>query len=175
MQNKSTKIGRPPKFDSPEQMQELIDAYFTACKGHPIEDENGEVVYNKNGEPIIPDAEPPTITGLALALGFSTRQSLLNYQAKREFVDTILIAKSRVEKYAEIRLYDRDGVSGAKFNLSNNFSGWSDRQTTELFGKDGGTIKMEQAVQIYIPDNGREVTQKNDGEATTTTRGIHEK
>ena len=36
-------------------------------------------------------------------------QSLLNYQGRKVFVDTITRAKLRVEEYAERRLYDRDG------------------------------------------------------------------
>ncbi len=35
--------------------------------------------------------------------------------------------KSRCEEYAERRLYDRDGVNGAKFSLANNFKGWRDK------------------------------------------------
>lgn len=107
-------------------MQKKIDAYFAECEGHTIDDDEGKPILNKYGQPVVLDQRPPTITGLALALGFTTRQSLLNYQAKKEFVDTITRAKSRVEAYAEERLYDRDGVQGAKFNLSNNFSGWKE-------------------------------------------------
>lgn len=113
--------GRPPKFDNKEQMQDLIDKYFAECKGEILKDENGEAVLNKNGLPIIINSKPPTITGLALALGFQSRQALLNYQGKKEFNDTILKAKSRVEEYAETRLFDRDGVNGAKFSLEYNF------------------------------------------------------
>ena len=66
-----------------------------------------------------------------MALGFTTRQSLLNYQAKKQFVDTITRAKSRCEDYAESRLFDRDGAMGAKFSLSNNFKGWSEKSQSE--------------------------------------------
>lgn len=119
--------GRPPKFSTREELQAKIDAYFAACDGKPLTDATGNICRDKYGCPIIIDAHPPTVTGLALALGFTSRQALLNYQAKKEFVDTITRAKSRVEAYAEARLFDRDGVHGAKFNLINNFKGWSDR------------------------------------------------
>ena len=72
-----------------------------------------------------------TITGLALALGFNSRQSLLNYQAKEEFLDTITRAKAKVEQYAEERLFDKDGANGAKFSLANNFEGWREKQQIE--------------------------------------------
>ena len=41
-------------------------------------------------------------------------------------MDTITRAKSRIEMYNEERLYDKDGVNGAKFNLKNNFKGWAE-------------------------------------------------
>ena len=75
------KAGRPPKFTSAEEIQGLADQYFKSCEKKQFE-LNGEPCFDKNGKPIFLDAKPPTITGLALALGFNSRQSLLNYQAK---------------------------------------------------------------------------------------------
>ena len=108
-------------------MSEAIERYFKDCEGHTLTDKNGNTVYDKHGNPVIV-AHPPTVTGLALALGFKTRQSLLNYQARtKAFNDIITVAKSRCEEYAESRLYDRDGVNGAKFSLMNNFKGWREK------------------------------------------------
>lgn len=124
------KVGRPPMYKSVEEIQEKIDAYFEECEGQPyIVD--GVALTDKNGKPIIVGEKPLTITGLALALGFNSRQSLLNYQAKKEFVDTIMRAKTRVECYAEERLFDKDGANGAKFSLANNFEGWREKQQIE--------------------------------------------
>lgn len=106
-------------------MQERIDEYFARCAGEMLRDEDGQPIYDKWGQPVMINVRPPTVTGLALALGFTTRQALLNYQAKPRFVDTITRAKSRCEEYAESRLYDRDGSRGAMFSLTNNFKGWS--------------------------------------------------
>ncbi len=117
-----------PKYKSASKMQEAVDAYFTDCEGRPLTDENGKVVVNKNGSPVIVGEHPPTVTGLALWLGFKTRQSLLNYQGRSQaFDDVLAAAKSRCEEYAERRLYDRNGVNGAKFSLANNFKGWRDK------------------------------------------------
>lgn len=105
-----------------------MDAYFADCEGRPLTDESGEVVLNKSGSPVIVGDHPPTVTGLALWLGFKTRQSLLNYQHRSEkFNDILTVAKSKCEEYAERRLFDRDGVNGAKFSLANNFKGWSEK------------------------------------------------
>jgi hypothetical protein len=113
-----------PKYTSVEEIESKIEQYFEDCKGYPLTDEKGKQIFNKFGSPIFIDVHPPTVTGLALALGFTSRQALLNYQAKPAFVDTITRAKARVEQYAEERLFDRDGSNGAQFSLRNNFKGW---------------------------------------------------
>lgn len=114
-------MARPLKYKTVAELESAIDAYFEDCKGKPLLDENGRPVLNKFGYPVILDEHPPTVTGLSLALGFSSRQTLLNYQGKKQFVDTITRAKARCEAYAESRLFDRDGARGAQFSLEHNF------------------------------------------------------
>lgn len=126
--------GRPPQFKAAEEMQLLIDKYFEDCEGTVYKDKEGEMVFDKYGNPIIIGNKPPTVTGLALALGFTCRLSLLNYQSKEGFVNTVTRAKSRVEEYAEARLFDRDGSNGAKFSLANNFKEWREKQDVNLSG-----------------------------------------
>ncbi len=126
--------GRPPKYKNVEEIEKKIDEYFEECKGEVIKNDDGEPVLNKYGMPVIINNRPPTVTGLALALGFTSRQALLNYQSKKEFVDTITRAKSRVEQYTEERLFDKDGAAGAKFSLSNNFKGWDEKQDIKVTG-----------------------------------------
>ena len=135
------KGGRPPKYRSAKAMQKVIDKYFESCESKPLLDKNGNVLTDKHGKPVIIPGPPPTITGLALALGFTNRQSLLNYQEKDEFFDTITRAKARVEQYAEERLFDKDGANGAKFSLANNFSGWKEKTQLET-----GPIKLEDVI-----------------------------
>jgi hypothetical protein len=123
--------GRPPFFTSVEEMQKKIDMFFEECDGKVFTDKDGNPMRNKDGKIIRDDRRPYTITGLALALGFTSRQALLNYEGKEEFVDTIKRAKARVERYSEERLYDNHGSNGAKFALANNFKGWTEKQTIE--------------------------------------------
>ena len=143
-------VGRPPKYKSKEEIEEKIEQYFKDCEGHALTDNEGNTVYNKWGDPVIVDRKPPTVTGLALALGFSTRLSLLNYQGKKEFMNTITRAKSRVEQYAEERLFDKDGTSGAQFSLRNNFKGW-DADKKEEEADTGGIVIVNN-----IPRPGKE-------------------
>ena len=137
------KGGRPPKYKTKEEMQERIDAYFEKCEGTVLNNANGEVVLDKYGDPVVVGRKPLTITGLALALGFNSRQALLNYQGKKEFNDTILRAKAVVEQYAEERLFDKDGANGAKFSLANNFEGWKEKQQIEADVNSEVTINIE--------------------------------
>lgn len=122
-------IGRPPKYKNVEEIEDKIEQYFAICEGEPLLDDEGNQVVNKYGYPCwIKPPKPPTVTGLALALGFTTRLSLLNYQGKKEFMNTITRAKTKIEEYAESRLFDRDGSNGAQFSLRNNFKGWNGEQ-----------------------------------------------
>lgn len=124
--SKNKRIGRPPVFKSKEELEKKIEEFFKSCEGSVLEDETGKPVLDKYGNVIKIDERPETVTGLALALGFKSRQSLIDYQGKAEFSDTITRAKLRCEKYAEERLYDRDGNGGARFSLQVNF-GWKDK------------------------------------------------
>ena len=99
-------MGRPMKFESVEKMQNAIDNYFMDC------DDNGK---------------PYTVSGLAYALG-TNRQTLINYEDKEEFFDTIKRAKAKIECYNEEMLYNKNiPTTGVIFNLKNNY-GWKDRQ-----------------------------------------------
>ena len=118
-------------YTTPEEMQDKIDAYFAECEGEILRDNEGKPILDKFGHPNIIGAKPPTITGLALAIGFNSRQTLLNYQAKAGFKEVLIRAKSRVEAYTEERLFDKDGANGARFSLQFNFKGWREDKDDE--------------------------------------------
>lgn len=145
--------GRPLMFDPEsggvEEMQRRIDAYFAECDGTLLTDPNGVPILTKWGQEIYIGKKPYTVTGLALAIGFNTRLGLLNYQGKPEFMNTITRAKAKVEAYAESRLYDKEGASGAQFSLRNNFRNWDGEQQSnqealekldEVLSKIGGKV-----------------------------------
>ena len=142
------------KFNSPEEMQQKINAYFEDCKGEVLTDKEGEPIFDKFGEPVMVGAKPLTVTGLALALGFTTRQALLNYQARGEYRSIIETAKLKIENYAEMRLYDRDGWNGARFNLQNNFRAW-DADKPQDNGKKAPAINIICDIpKVVAPDAG---------------------
>ena len=141
--SEENKVGRPPMYKTAEEIQEKIDAYFKECEGRLLYDGDGNPMIDKYGNPIVFGARPLTITGLALALGFTSRRALLNYQEKDEFVHTITRAKAKVEQYAEERLFDKDGANGAKFSLANNFEGWKEKKEIEADVNNTVTINVE--------------------------------
>jgi len=69
--------------------------------------------------------EPMTITGMALALGFSSVVTLYEYEKKPEFKRSVKRARTLVENAYEKRLHAHN-PTGAIFALKN--MGWSDRQ-----------------------------------------------
>jgi len=105
---------KPLKFKTVEDLKSQCDDYFRSCLYE--KDENGE--YILRNIPI-----PLTITGLALALGTS-RQTLMNYEKREKYFDTIKEAKTKVENYAEIRLFGNN-ATGPIFALKN--FGWVDK------------------------------------------------
>jgi len=117
--------GRPAMWDNVDELEQKIINYFDSCK--PIVEE-GNII----------DFGTPTITGLALALGFASRQSIYDYKGKEEFAYTIKKALLRVENGYEKRL-SHNGATGAIFALKN--MGWKDKQEVEQTGQMNLIIK----------------------------------
>jgi hypothetical protein len=124
--------GRPLKFKSAKELQAKIDEYYSSCfEEWWYQDKGGSwhQRIDRNGESMMIQSRPFTISGLAYHLG-TNRQTLLNYEEKDEFVDTITHAKSRIENYVEEQLFDKEArnTNAIQFNLSNNFKKWAVKQ-----------------------------------------------
>lgn len=113
--------GRPLLFKTKEELQSRIDDYFESCWEEDEESGKRKQI------------RPYTVTGLANYLDTS-RQTLINYESKEEFFDTIKKAKDLCEQYADEYLYVGKNVAGAIFNLVNNY-GWKNKQETDLTSK----------------------------------------
>lgn len=91
-------------YSNPEELERVIQLYFDTCDRQE---------------------RPYTVSGLAFAVGM-TRDQLIKYQERPEFMDTIKYAKQKVAVYVEEQLYRKSGsVTGIIFSLKNNF-GWKD-------------------------------------------------
>ena len=118
-------MGRPRKYETVEELEEIIEEYFTECDD---------------------DKRPYTVTGLALALGMS-RRGLLDYCTRVDengepFLHSIKNAKDRCEaKIEEGLLSGKYNATGAIFNLKNNY-GWKDKQEQEITGANGEKFEL---------------------------------
>lgn len=112
--------GRPLKFKTVKELQDAVDLYFINCTDP--EDENKYI-------------RPLTITGLANALDTS-RETLLEYEERPEFVDTIKRAKGKIHQYVEEYLFNGKNQTSAIFNLKNNY-GWKDKTEQDINNPDG--------------------------------------
>lgn len=130
---KKSNAGSKPKYKDAAALQIAIDKYFMDCQPKPILDKDGHAITDKNGNVVLIDSKPYTMTGLCIALGIS-RQCLMRYKNSDIFGEAITRAREKVNEFAEQMLYDRNGVQGAKFTLINNF-GWSDKQDVNVSSK----------------------------------------
>lgn len=119
---KSFMAGRPLKFESPEQIEKIANEYFDNTP-----------------------KEEWTITGLALALD-TTRKTLVEYEEKDEFLNTIKKLKTKVENQYEISLR-KNGRSGDIFGLKN--FGWKDKSEVE----NSGSQTVINITKTYEADN----------------------
>jgi hypothetical protein len=142
--------GRPLKYETPEEMQRVVDLYFLACRVHQTKDtslledlSDDELLFVNDIDDIY-----PTVCGLALALDLD-RKNLIVYEGRKEFRNTVKRAKQKIQAFLEQRLYSQ-AAAGTIFNLKNNF-GWKDAK--EVSGPDGGPIENKWTVEIVKPDD----------------------
>jgi len=106
--------GRPRIYDDPEELEKAVDSYFI------IEEEGMEKMINK-----------PTVTGLALHLGFADKTTLYEYRDRPEFSYSIKKGLTMIERYHEEGLSE-NSVAGRIFALKN--MGWRDKTEVEQSG-----------------------------------------
>lgn len=118
--------GRPPKYKNKEELQDKITEYFE--KGM----RKKKVVVGPVTNRSMVEIPVPTITGLALFLGFESRQSFYDYEKNEEFTYTIKKARTFIEREYE-ELLSTGNVTGAIFALKN--MGWNDKSIIEHEGE----------------------------------------
>lgn len=116
--------GPKRRWTSAAALQRAVDTYFEKCEM---------------------EAQYPSVTGLALHLGFACRQALDRYtdrdsdEPEDKIVGIITRAKTRIEEANIQAAYNRDASAGARFILQNGF-GYSDKKEV---GMNGGTITVQ--------------------------------
>lgn len=109
--------GRPRIYKSVKLLEDNCNAYFEQCKDEGIR---------------------PTITGLALHLGFADKTTLYEYRDRPEFSYPIKKSLLLIENSLEQKL-ENQAVTGIIFALKN--MGWKDKVETGFTDKDGNDVK----------------------------------
>lgn len=148
--------GRPRKYDNPSDLQTECDGYFEYIKGEfHLQDKE---VTNKSGKTkVIKETiwdrypEPPTVNGLALYLGFASKQSLYDYEKEDVFSYPIKRALSQIEMHHEKGLSSTT-ATGHIFALKN--SGWKDQSFMDMTSK-GDRLFADKTDQQLIDEYNR--------------------
>lgn len=122
--------GCPLKYETAEALAKEVDAYYEYIQGE-FEEQEMEYKSPKTGRVkkvkqrvCIREAEPATITGLTLYLGFSSMDALDDYSKRTpEFSEVVKRAKLRVVNRYERNL-SGNSPTGSIFALKN--MGWND-------------------------------------------------
>jgi hypothetical protein len=118
-------VGRPRLFSSPGEFDAIVDKYIATCQ-------------DKEAPKVI------TLTGLVLALGFCSKDTLYEYQKFPEFTESVKRARLLIEQEYENRLILGGNAASSIFALKN--FGWADKHPSyidELTAK-----KLERELQI---------------------------
>ena len=126
--------GKPPKYKNALELEDAIDAYFN--EGVKLR----TVIVGKGEKARILEVPIPTICGLCYYLGFASRQSFYDMEAKKDLSYTIKRARLFIEKEYEEQLQVGNTV-GAIFALKN--LGWTDKQDLNVTGE---------AIVIKLPE-----------------------
>ena len=103
--------GRPKKglkFETPEKMEAIINAYFLKCA-------EKETI--------------PTMSGIGVALDVA-RSTIQDYRERDGYDEVLRRAKGICERHLEERLLSGKNPIGAIFILKNGY-GWKDKSTLE--------------------------------------------
>jgi len=147
---KRYKIGRPPKYETAEELQKAIEDYF----------ENGityrKVLVGPHNNKKIKEIPVITITGLVLHCGFCNRASFYKLEEQEEFLHTIKTARTFIEKEYE-ELLQNGGGSGAIFALKN--FGWEDKTEVKNTGTMIKKIFIEKGEKKALENHIKEITE----------------
>jgi len=133
--------GRPRIYENVDELAEMCESYFWV----PVMIDAGNKVNPNEKIPSgkVESIAKPSVTGLALYLGFADKTTLYEYRDRPEFSYPIKRALTMIERYHEEGL-DGNSVAGRIFALKN--MGWKDKTETELSG--GLEVKQITGMEI---------------------------
>ena len=150
--------GRPALYSTQGELDKKVEEYFEWIKGEYEERTGTRKTTRKDGSSTeetytywfeIRPRETPSITGLAMFLGFESRQSMYDYEKKPEFSYSIKKALLKVENTYENGLW-QEKPTGAIFALKN--MGWVDKSETTLSGNKDNPVVTESTTKVIFED-----------------------
>lgn len=124
-------------YGSAEEIEVACKEYLMSCQGPKIY--KGKFVTDKDGNIVYEQVKPYTLAGLARYIGMTTamfdkysRGLYDDLDDARQISEVLIRYRQAVEEYAESRLYDRDGTSGAQFALSRYFKWITQKEAMEI-------------------------------------------
>lgn len=151
--------GRPLLFGSVEELEAKIKEYFEWCDNGFRTEHDPETGQEKK---VVSWPHPYTVSGLASWLGTS-RQTLINYEERDQFFDTIKNAKAKIEADNEERAIISRNPGGVIFVLKNNFR-WVDESKQTIDGnlKTSQELSPEAAAVLAKASRAKDGTTKSD-------------
>jgi hypothetical protein len=134
-----------PSFTKASELSNRVDAYFNYIEGvYHIEIKSiKETKDRSNMEQKIWDREPepPTIAGLAIFLGFNSRQAFDDYERKGRFKHILKRGRLHIEAVYEKKLHNQS-PAGAIFALK--AMGWNEKSESKTpKNEDFKSLKIE--------------------------------
>lgn len=108
--------GRPRLYETPEQFNDAVDAYYQAVVRTP--------------------GEPLTITGLCLHMGFAGRSALFSYASYEGFSDAVARARTLIEYgYEKAVIIHKNNAAGRLLASIGGDDFWRTTQHVQVTGE----------------------------------------
>ena len=127
--------GRPPKYDTPEEMGKKIDEYFAQCVPEYMRNDDGVIETTVKGKPILININSPSLSGLALYLGYESRQSIYDNENNEKFSYIIKRARTKVEEWVYQHSMSGDISPAVGIFILKQF-GYTDTQVIDMTHSD---------------------------------------
>lgn len=149
-----TSVGQRKRYESAEELAELVKEYFDSKAIGIYDEETGELIEYRWRERI-------TLGGLAVHLGVE-RMTLQRMKNTDEYGKILTKAKAVIESFNESMLLENRNPAGVCFILKNGF-GWKDTQDVVFTpSTDSDQSKTIEELRLQLLDGATEVNDYND-------------
>lgn len=142
-------------FTTSSELKSRIDAYFNYIEGeYHFENKSvtdSKVQTNLKQKVWIREAEPATLAGLAIFLGFQSKQAFETYEENGRFANILKQGRLRIEAAYEKKLHLQSSA-GAIFALKS--MGWNEKAESKVAAK-----AVFKSIKIEIIETGPKLAE----------------